>query len=194
MVKKHLCVMKNSMDMKFLLNKSNTKAISAVIATVILIALTVAVISIVWVVVNNLVTTELEGAQSCYGVFDKVTINNRYTCYDSSDPSSDKFQFSISIGDIPVDEVLVSISGEGQSKSFKITNNATTIENVENYPAGTLQIKLPGINSGLTYIYDLTAGGFSTSPDKIEIAPIVNKKQCGVSDSLSDIENCLLLS
>lgn len=182
--------MKNNMDMKFLLNKSNKKAISGVIAAVILIGLTIAIVSIVWVVVNNLVTTELEGAQSCFGVFEKVTINNQYTCYDSS---SIKFQFSINIGEIELDGVLVSISGGGITKSFKITNNATTIENVLDYTGSPL-IKLPEINSGLTYVYDLTAGGFSSSPDKLQIAPIVNKKQCGVSDSLSDIENCFLLS
>jgi len=182
--------MKINMDMKFLLNKLNRKAISGVIAAVILIALTVGIISIVWVVVNNLVTTELEGAQSCFGVFEKVTINNQYTCYDSS---SNMFQFSISVGDLEAEEVLVSISGEGQSKSFKITNTASIIDNVLNYTGGQ-SIILPKTNSGLTYVYDLTAGGFSSSPDKVEIAPIINKKQCGVSDSLSDIENCLLLS
>lgn len=166
----------------------NKRGLSGVVAVVILIALTVAVISIVWVVINNLVTSELEGAESCYGVFEKVTINHQYTCYNSS---SNMFQFSINIADIKLDAVLVSISGEGITKSFKITNDASTIENVATYTGGSL-IKLPETNGGLTYVYDLTAGGFSGSPDKMQIAPIVNTKQCGASDSLSEIENCFI--
>lgn len=164
--------------------------LSGVITVVILIALVFALVSIVWVVVNNLIKDELEDVESCFGVFGEVTINSRYTCYDSS--SSD-FQFSINIGDLDAEEILISISGEGTVKSFTITSEDQQIANLANYKSigfGTDQIKLPGKNAGLTYVTD----AFSDSPNSIEIAPIINGKQCDVSDSLSEIDNCLSLA
>ena len=91
----------------------NRKGISGVITAVIMIALVLVAAVIVWVVVRNIVQGQLTGVESCFGVYGKVTINNRYTCYNSS---SNKFQFSVNIGDIDVSAVLVSISGEGATK------------------------------------------------------------------------------
>ena len=61
---------------------SQRKGLSTVVATVIMIALVMSAIAIVWGVVTNLVEEQLEGADSCISVFDKVEINGRYTCYD----------------------------------------------------------------------------------------------------------------
>ncbi len=166
------------------------RGLSGVITVVILIALVFALVSIVWVVVNNLIQSELEDVESCFGVFGEVTINSRYTCYDSI---SNEFQFSINLKDIEVGNILISISGDGAVKSFTITNEDQQIANLANYKStgfGTDQIKLPGKNAGLTYVTD----AFSNAPDSIEIAPIINGKQCDVSDSLSEIDNCLSLA
>src|SRR3989339_177025 len=57
----------------------NNKALSGVVTTVIMIGLVVAAISIVWVFVNNLVTDEIAGAESCFEVFDQIKIGE-YTC------------------------------------------------------------------------------------------------------------------
>jgi len=169
----------------------NKKAISGIVTAVIMIALVMAAAIIVWAVVNNLVSEQLGEAESCFMIFGKVSINNRYTCYNSTE---NELQFSINIGDIDVDEVLVAISGEGTSKSFKISNTEQSIPNLINYPSGTPTIKLPSKNGGLTYTYDLTGGGFSMmEPDSIQIAPIIKGKQCETTDSLSDIDNCLSL-
>ena len=167
-------------------NYQNKKGLSGVIAAVILIALVITAIAIVWVFVGNLVEEKLEGSGSCMDIFGKVSLNNRYTCYDFS---SNEARFSISIGDIDVNEVLVSISGDGTTKSFKITNEEKQIDDLVNYPDGSAIIKLPGKNAGLTY----TATGFLNQPDLIEIAPIIKGKKCGVSDSLSEIDSCLSL-
>ena len=167
----------------------NKRGLSGVITVVIMIALVMAAAVIVWVVVNNIVKGQLEGVESCFGVYGKVTINNQYTCYDTI---GKKFQFSIKIEDIDVDSVLVSISGEGATKSYTITNQAQTIANLANYTSGgfgTDSIKLPGKNGGLTYI----SSEFITIPDLIQIAPIIDGKQCEASDSLSEIDDCLLI-
>jgi flagellin-like protein len=166
---------------------SNKKGLSAIITVLLLIALTVAVVAIVWVVVNNLVTDELEGAGSCFGVLDKVNLDSRYTCYDGT---GNELWFSISIGDIEVDEVLVSISGEGTSSGFKINSTDSQITNVVSYPSRSADVKLPGKNSGRTYIFDLDAAGFTEMPDSIEIAPIISGNQCGISDTMQQFDSC----
>lgn len=169
------------------------KALSAVVTTVILIALVMSAVAIVWGVVTNLVEEGLEGADSCVSVFDKVGINGRYTCYDSTTPGDLKFQFSLSLGDIDIDEVLFAISDQGSTETFKISNSQKTIPGITNFPYDPLEsqlIFLPKKNGGSTYIYDLTIAGFSSRPDLFEIAPIIDGKQCGSSDSLTDIPNC----
>ncbi len=194
--------MKNNMDMKLdklLIKKGNImkiffsqkKGLSGVIAAVILIALVMVTTAIIWTVVNNLITEKLEGAESCFDIFEKVTINNRYTCYNYS---SNQLQFSINIGDIKIDEVLVAVSGKGTTTSFKLSNEVLNIPDLTNYPSGSIGVRLPGKNSGLTYFFDMSGSGFSEKPDLIKIIPIIGQKQCEASDSLSEIDNCLLLA
>lgn len=165
---------------------SQRKALSTVVATVIMIALVMSAIAIVWGVVANLVDEQLEGADSCISVFDKVEINGRYTCYD---PTNNKFQFSLNIRDIDVDEVLFAISYLGSTETFKISNKQESIPGIVNFnPLDGLLIILPKKNGGLTYIYDL-----SSEPDLFEISPVIEGKQCGISSSLTDIPNCATL-
>lgn len=168
---------------------SQRKGLSTVVATVIMIALVMAAIAIVWGVVANLIEEELEGADSCINVFDKVEINGRYTCYD---PVNSNFQFSLILRDIDVDEVLFAISDLGSTETFKISNSPDSVSGVSNYPSPTGLIVLPKKNGGSTYIYDLSLVGFS-EPDLFEISPVIDGKQCGVSSSLTDIPDCATL-
>ncbi len=168
----------------------NRRGISGVITVVILIALVMTIAGIVWAVVNNLVKEELEGAGSCFGIFGKVNLNSRYTCYNSSQ----ELLFSISIGDVDVDEALIGISGQGTGVSFKLSSQAGPIDNVFTYPDRSADVSLPSKNSGLTYIFDLAGAGFSGTPDSVSIAPIIKGNQCGVSDTLGEIANCASLN
>jgi hypothetical protein len=170
----------------------NSKGISGVVAMVIMIALVMAAVVIVWVVVNNMVRGEVSGAESCFGIFEKVTINERYTCYDSD---TNEFRFSISVGDIDVNEVLVAISGQGSTISFKIPKEDTQIDHVSPYnglPGAA--VSLPDKNAGKTYVFNLATGFASTEPDLVELAPIIGTNQCGTSDSLDEIDSCSLLA
>jgi len=169
--------------------RKNKRGVSGVITAVILIALVMAAASIVWVVVNNIIKERLEGSGSCIGLFEKVIINNQYTCYN---PDTEEFQFSISIEDIDIDKVVVSIAGQGSSKSFEITNEEKEISGLGPYPSGIGAVKLPGKNAGLTYIVSSSAGvGW---PDSVKIAPVVGGKQCSVSDTLEQIDNCAVFA
>ncbi|MHA1988097.1 MAG: hypothetical protein ACW98D_15790 [Promethearchaeota archaeon] len=170
---------KNNKFLNYNFFPKNHKAVSGVIVAVIMIALVMAATVIVWTVVNNLIKGKLGNVESCFGIFEKITINSRYTCYNDT---SKEFQFSINIGDIDVDKVIVSISREGTTNSFEIPSATSGLVN---YPSGSGDVILPGKNSGLTYIYSV-----AQSPDLIKIAPIINGKQCEVSDLLLEIDDC----
>ena len=161
------------------------KGISTVIATMIMITLVMAIVAIVWVSVRSLIDEQIETSESCFGNFGKVKLDKRYVCYNSS---SNEFQFSISMGDIIVDSVLVSISSKSGTKSFKLSNN--TISNVKMYNGVYGEVvTIPKKNSGFTYIADVGGLGIG-EPDTVSIAPIINENQCEVSDSVSDIGKC----
>lgn len=164
----------------------NKRGISTIIVALLLVVLTIVLVAIVWTVINNLVSKNINKASSCFGNFDKVSLNAKYTCYNTS---SNQVRFSLNIGDIDIDGVLISITSPGMSKSFTIKNSLQSIAGLTNYSGGA-EVQLPDKNSGITYIYTWSG---SDVPNSIEIAPIIKDNQCSSSDSISPIDNCNLL-
>ena len=160
---------------------NSRKGLSAIITTLILIALTISVIAVVWATVTNLLTDKLNTAKSCMNIFDKIELNKLYTCYDGSN-----FQFSIDIGEIDVEEIIVIIYGDGLTKRYNLNKTDTIILGLGPYPSGSGGVKLPEKNSGKTYI----SNEFSIKPDSIKIIPIINGNQCEVSDTILEIYSC----
>lgn len=167
----------------------NKRGLSTVVAALMLILLVLALVLILWTVVRNLVEGELDQAGSCIDTFDKVTLNDAFTCYNQS---SGELKFAIGVEDIDVDKAIVAISTEGQTKSFEITNTDGVINNLK-YLEGSYgaSVKLPDKNGGLTYLYNMTSAGFSGVPKKIEIVPVVGGNQCDPSDNIVEITNCI---
>ena len=169
--------------------KSSKKGLSTIVTTVILVALSMAAIVLVWVFVNNLVKNEIKSSESCYGNYDKITINKQYTCYEKVGANY-KLRFSLSIGDVQIDKVIVSVSSGGKVNGYTITNTPQLIANLVMYSGSNpTNVILPGKNAGLTY----NATGFSANIDSIQIAPVIGGSLCEVSDSVSQIENCALI-
>lgn len=160
---------------------------STIVITVILIALSLAAVAIVWGVVNNLINKQIGNSQACFGNYNKVQINKQYTCYEDLGNGNFNLRFSLIIGDVNVDKIIVSVSSTGAVKSYSITNIPQIIPGLVMY-SGTNpnDIILPGKNSGLTY----NATEFNSAIDLIKIAPVIGGNQCEVSDSLSQIEDC----
>ena len=188
--------MKTNMDMKLYYNMANKKALSTVIATVLLILLVTASTAVVWVFVNNIVTERTAGVQSCFELesSEKVTLNEYYTCYRNTtvQPGFEEVQFSINIGDAEIDKLIVLIAVDGNSKSFTLTNDNGVITNLKPYKGLSGDpVSLPGKNEGKTYV----AEGFidSENVDSIKISPVVENKQCGASDTIYEVEDCILL-
>ncbi len=179
---RNLAYKKNSSSNFF----QNKKGLSAVVITVILIALSMAAIVIVWTFVNNMVKKQISSSESCFGNFDKVKINQQYTCYEKISDTEYKIRFSLMIGDIETDKVIVSVSSANAIKSYEITNEDQQDIGLTTYPSGG-EVKLPEKNAGLTYI----ATGFNSAIDLIQIAPVIGGNQCEISDSLSYVEECI---
>jgi hypothetical protein len=169
---------------------NNKKGLSTLIVTVILIALSLVAVGLLWGFVSNIVNGQIKNSEACYGNYDKVKLNTPYICYETSDNVNYKVRVSLSIGDVNIDKVLVSISSKGSSNSYTISNTAQAINGLANYPSATTQIKLPDKNAALTYI----ATGFSAPVDYIRIAPVIGGVQCEMSDSTNEIPNCVLLT
>lgn len=168
----------------------NKKGLSTVIATLLLVLLTLVLVGILWNVIGNLVSNKLDDSQNCLNNFGKVTLDSQYTCYNST---SKELQFSINVGDIDLDKVLLGITSQGQRVSLEIATQDKTYSHVKKYNNGTYgqPIRLPLKNGALTYILNTTFYGFTQKPDKLEVAPVVKETQCEVSDEVFEIPNCI---
>lgn len=170
--------------------KRGKKGISAIIGSVILIAIVLAAGVIVWGVVNNMVDDNLEGSGSCSNLMGKIELNSGYTCFDSN---NDSLVFSITLGDVEVDGILISLSKSGSTKTIEFINGTgpTGGETINEYPGNSVSAnELPGRNEGSTYIYNATGSSFSDGVDLIEISPIIGGNRCSPIDSISEIPPC----
>ena len=109
----------------------NKRGISTIIGTIIMVALVMAAGAIIWGVISSSIEKQTESTQSCFNTFGKISIDGRYTCYDDDTPGSEFFQFSITRGDIDLQEIVVLISSPGQTKSFVLNSTHTEIPNLE---------------------------------------------------------------
>ena len=175
----------------------NKRGLSEVVTTVIMIALVLVAVIMVWTIINNLIQGKIKDSESCFGNAEKVILDKRNICYEI-DGSTGKVRFAVSLGDVDVDEVLISISGGVETKSFKISNEDQAIENLTYLGTSSQTTKLPSKNGGKTYEYSWDfmpgVGEFTNAVNSIKIAPIIDGTQCEMSDSSSDIEDCTLLS
>lgn len=164
------------------------KALSAVVGTVILIALAVGLISIVWIVVNDIVKEELGSAESCFNIIEKITINSEFTCYNSE---NNELNVSISVGEVNVEKILVSVTSQEMSKGFEIKQGSSDKIKFSDTEYGN-PIYAPEKNSGITYTLKLES--LTGTPKTVKISPTIEGTQCGVVDELYEITNCNLLS
>lgn len=171
------------------ITSKNNKGLSTIVVTLLLIALSMAAVVIVWTVVNNLIKKQIGSSESCFGNYNKITINKQYTCFEKISDTEYRLLFSLSVGDVIVDKVIVSVSSASAIKSYEITNTAKTFPDLIMHSGiDYANVILPAKNSGLTY--NATLGSLI---DSIQIAPVINGNQCDVSDSISQIEDCSIL-
>ena len=152
-----------------------------------MVLLTLVLVGVVWTVVKSLVDNSLP-EQSCLNIFEKVSFNQAYTCYNGT---AGELQFSINFADVVVQKAIISITGDGVMKSLEIKNESSKIPFLKPYELTYENMtQLPKSNSGLTYVYNASGDGFAEKPISIRISPVMNEKQCDVSDSIFEISSC----
>jgi hypothetical protein len=178
-------------------NYKSKRALSTVVSVLIIILVTMAAIAIVWTFVRNMVIDNRDQVESCYKVesSEKVILNGLYTCYNViSTEAYDEIQISIGLGDVDIDSLIVSAMYEGSSESFTLTHDvpSTSTPNLRPYGGTWSDVEtLPEQNAGKTYV--LRVDDVLTGVDWIKIAPVINGKQCGVTDQIYDVSDCSLI-
>jgi hypothetical protein len=162
------------------------KGLSAVVTTLIIIALSLVAVVSVWGFISNFVNKQIEGSSSCFGSYDKITINRRYTCYEKINDNEYNVIFSLNIGDIDVENIKVSITSEKENKVYDITDFSQTINGLTMYPSEETQIILPEKKASRAY----KATGFTGEIERIQIAPTINGNFCDVSDKVESVGKC----
>lgn len=160
------------------------KALSTVISTILLIALTVVLAAMVFSIVNTFIQDKTQGGYECFETIGNVLINPEYTCYNTS---TNELKFAIKIKDINITKLLISISDNSNSKTFELTHFAQNI-GLE-YPDGTNLVKIPGAKSQKVYVFNYADAGLNI-PSLIRIAPFSAGKQCDVTDEIRSIRQC----
>jgi hypothetical protein len=171
-------------------DSKNKKGLSTIVITVILIAVSMAAVVLVWGIVKNMINKQISSSESCFGNYNKIKLDGRYTCYERISSTNYSLRFSLSVGEISVDRINVYISSDSATGGYAITNVTQNISGLSMYPSGISEISLPNKNTGLTY----KADGFTSGIDGIQIAPVIGGNTCEVSDSISQIENCALMT
>jgi len=164
------------------------RGLSVVIATLLLVAMTIVAVSIVWSVTQNLVNDQTSGAKACFDILGKVSFNDQNTCYTGSETDVQTLQFSIDIGNGYVDAAIIEISEAIENTHFEINTTTSQIDYLTMYD-DSQDISLPKSNSGSTYIFNLNDAGFTFVPE-IKIIPKINGTFCEVSDTIINILPC----
>jgi len=138
------------------------KGISAIVATVLVILITVAAVTIVWVAVMPMITDTLAGGTACFAVDTAFTLENKgYTCITDEDTIS--VQLSMGSENIILEGVQILVSMNGSTLSETITTG------------------LPGLNEQKVLITTDIYEGAQT----VSVAPIIKvgnvEKTCTAS-------------
>jgi len=143
----------------------NKKAVSAVIATVSLILITIVGTIILASVIIPYVRDNATKGQSCLQVIGEITFDLDNTCYDGMDT-----KVAVRFGNVEIDEIYISKTVEGVSTSERFSD--------------TTNPDLPAPGGGVrVYTFD------NQEATQVEVGAITDGETCRVSDSVK-IENC----
>ena len=146
----------------------NKKGISTIVATVLIILITVAAVAIIWMAIIPMIKNNLEGSSECLSADLDIDTFSGYTCTDSSKNAS---TVMVSRGSGKSDVVKVRVIFENKGNTYSAIVNS------------------PDINQGKTYAFNT-----SFVPEKISVAPIIkagnSENECGTTAVVATIGNC----
>ncbi len=169
----------------------NKRGISPVIATVLLVALTIGLGAVVWTTFQSIVRDNISQTSACseYLTGDQIFLVPEFTCFDSN---AQELRIGIGRGEKNLERLSVSIRGVAMSTRFDLFEDphALPFLRVSN---GTYEnpVALPSKRSGVTYVYATQAQNIG-KPRAIQITPYVSEGACPFTDSLTEISECSL--
>jgi len=124
----------------------NKKAVSAIVATVLLVLITIAAVGIIWGAIMPMIRGNIEKSQKCFDVGIELRSGGN-TCFY---PYEDKLELQVSKGekDVELSDIQIQVGFEGTSKSFRASNSSIVIIN-----NGTM----PGLNEEVKYTINTSA-------------------------------------
>ncbi|MFH0711686.1 MAG: hypothetical protein V1889_01015 [archaeon] len=161
------------------------KAISAIVATVLIILITVAAVTIIWAAVIPMITNKLESGTVCLDAVSQIQLlDEGYTCK-SADGKNVSIQVKHLAKAFELSDIQVLVSAGGDTKMFLISNDTSTI-----IPAGA-SIPMPGVNEEKVYV--INTSSVVGTINEVQIAPVVSvgntEETCDVS-ARRTLRNC----
>lgn len=163
------------------------KGISPVIATVMIMMITVAAAALIMGFVLPFINEQTEGASECFDVFQGVEFGSTaYNCYlDSSmtcggSACNERTAFSVRVMKEGVVGLKISLTGVGSSDSYEINGTISPGDNFRMLDDGTYGdiLSFPEVGGMRTYVV-------TKNYESIKVAPILeNDKICDVMDSV----------
>jgi len=173
---------------------NNKKGISAIVATVLIILITVAAVTIIWAAIIPMINNQLEESQACLEAIQQITLENKgFTCVDNGldgaplggddiiklqiGHGSDEFEIA--------DMQIITVGSDGNSITEKMVGvwNSTSTGNP------VLAADFPGVNEEKVFnIYS------ANKPASLSIAPIVGtgdgQMVCDVAATMTQFREC----
>jgi hypothetical protein len=160
------------------------KGVSPVIATILLVVVSIAAIAIIAGIIIPFVRDSLDDSKKCFEIRDYVTIDSgsAYTCYQND--SGDYFiNISVKRGvkETNIEGFMIAISGGGSSETFEI-KNGTSDQRIKMLD-GTSNLVIP--TRGGTRTYSLNTSTNLPEIGYAEISPILGGG--GTCDSIGQV-------
>jgi len=174
------------------------KGVSPIIATILLILISIVAFASIVAFVVPFVKEQLEGSKECFNVPEQISIidSSEYTCF-----NNDKIKVGVSVKrsseEVEIGGFQIAIQGKnsaGEESSVVVEiKEGESVANVQMLnEAGSLV--LPKKGEEKTYVITLAAGRTPSpvsSPEKVVIAPISAKgKLCNIADEVEEVPIC----
>ena len=144
------------------------KAVSEVIATVLIILIVITAIAIITPTLINFVNTKLKAGQSCFDTLGKLGFDEGgYAC--SNDTGA---YLTIKLGDTDIDEIKAVVYKSGSSNPIIIKNGA--IADVVMFD-GSLSIEIPPKAGSRTYLFKCSV---CKNAESASLVAVIDGKHC----------------
>ena len=161
----------------------NRKGISDVIATVLIILITIAAIVILWQFVLPLINQNVTSGNCMNANLDQMKPIEDYTCINTANQTV-TVQVSRGNNEYNLTDIqILLMNNNGVQKSFLVLDNTTTIS-----PKFVGLKDLPGKNEGNVYVINYS--GRIVNPVFIELAPVVVPKQVCEKSASIELKSC----